>query len=856
MKSFHSGVVIVFLIILSIACDSQPGGSSFLPATDSLFAILVPENLAGNMENSGNWKEVDGIPFYRRLLWEPEEPEEYEAQWGELKDEYQAPAEAYPAKRIPLHMLEARHLYIAGCLNSIDIPNPSWGGGDGYRNFFIGDTTGYLSIAYQSGLVDRIPLVYGYTAWWHACYAGHPEPFRSDEDAREMLDKALQVINGIDGYQREGDEYYLKIALRKEPLSWIELEDNPSRIGYFRMDGICFGDPVIEGRNVRPDYILKMRTSPLSPQKERYIDAHIIASANPFPQEKQEAIAELRHIYYSFESDICDRNIGATPPDVKPEHFPGPRVSLRGSPEATLLTRIYYDNSLHIMNCVDDSGMVHESARDADNYQSFGSWNESLGAFYDCAYTRNRSLIVLSNYGLEEKVNKGVDFFDHWMMYYPKSFPEIQLGGKPVPGHASVIANTPHVYFDKLRHVGWRTRYKTRDFGNTENDGHGFLMLSRYRAWSKQGREKAWVLDRWEAIEEAAEYIPWCLDNPDLSFSEYGLLYNESEGGMLQQSMYCDYLCYLGLLAYSEMAEVAGKVEFAERWEAVAGKLYEAMEAYYPARIEPWGDVWDPEKNAMFLYINSTLAPACIGMDYHGYNVMRELPEDWISRTRNTYRMQLTRCRPDFAASAGIGYGQCYLAQTALLLDEMEDADRLLGWLARFCFTPRLDHPYRVPEGSTVSEDGQTWRRWGDLGNLYQTVDVIHTLHLMIGIDDINPERLTLMPRLNGQVDRLTVREWPTRFISEGVSVLEPLDMEVDMDREGRRISCSLNTARQVDHVRIRLGPLPPDARQVDLKVNGEEAGFERFRSGSSDWLWIPTEALQAGETKIILTYI
>ncbi|MHB8339181.1 MAG: hypothetical protein ACYDEE_17330, partial [Ignavibacteriaceae bacterium] len=66
--------------------------------------------------------------------------------------------------------------------------------------------------------------------------------------------------------------------------------------------------------------------------------------------------------------------------------------------------------------------------------------------------------------------------YDRWMMWFPKSFPGIQLGGKPVPGHATVIANKPLIYSDFLSKPGWPTKYKVHDFGNGENDSHGMLI--------------------------------------------------------------------------------------------------------------------------------------------------------------------------------------------------------------------------------------------------------------------------------------------------------------------------------------------------------------------------------------------
>jgi hypothetical protein len=824
---------------------------------DSIFAILLPQQNNEPVQiNDSHWNEVDGIVFYNQLLWEPEKQEDYKAHWGELKSEYAIPSDPFEIKRFNHLNIEAQNLYISGCINSIDIPNPAWGGGDGYRNFFMGDTIGIMRLAYQTGDIDAIPLVYGYSVWWYDCYLGHPEPFRSDKEAHRTLSDALCVINGIDGYQHSREDYYLKIALRADKLKWIEFEDNPERIGYFMVNSISFGNPEHASDLNGKQFIVKKGVAPISAENQKYFDEHLIRSENPYPAERQEAIFRLRSKYYTFQSDINAELISKTPPDIHSGNFPGPKVTFTGTPIATLLTHIYYENSMQIINSVDENGMVHESSKGADNYQSFGSWNEGLGAFYDCAYTRNRSLIILSNDGFERKVNEGIAFFDKWMMYYPESYPGIQLGGKPVPGHASVIANTPHVYFDKLRHLGWGTKYTTRDFGNPENDGHGFLMLSRYRAWVKQGRSADWVNQRWEAIHEAAEYIPWCLDNPQLSFSEHGLLYNESEGGMMQQSMYCDYLCYLGLLAYAEMAGVAGRPDKSERWNHQATRLYSAMEAYYPKRLEPWGDVWDPAKNGMFLYINSTLAPACIGMDYYGYNVMKLLPGEWVQRTKNTYQMQLTRCRPVFAASAGMGYGQCYIAQTGLLLDEMKDAGNTVEWMARLCFTPRLDHPYRVPEGATISADGKTWRRWGDLGNLYQMAEVVHTIHLMLGIDDLHPDQLILMPRLTSQIDQVKAEEWPARFMSHGNSVLGKLDMAMQIDREAHRISFSLETEQPVDLARIRLGPLPEGARGVKVKKNGKKTTFKQETSGDSDWVWVEAGGGPSTRNEFILTHL
>ena len=411
-----------------------------------------------------------------------------------------------------------------------------------------------------------------------------------------------------------------------------------------------------------------------------------------------------------------------------------------------------------------------------------------------------RTLTILNHARFKAEVDRAIDFLDHWLMYFPRSFPDIQMDGKPVPGHATVIANKPHVYFDELSKVGWPTKYKTRDYGNPETDGHGMLMLTRWRAWVKEGRTSDWVNRRWEAINEAAEWIPWCLDNPELSFSEHGLLYAESEGGMMEMSLYCNVPCYLGLLAYADMADAAGKHDKAVRWREQAERLLIAMDAYFPGTVDKWGDVWYP---------------------------------------RRTYEMQRTKCQPEFCSPAGLGYNQCYFAQASLLLDRMNDADGFVRWLARFCFAPNRPHPYRSPEGVTIASDASVWRRWGDLGNLYQMAEVVYTIQVILGIDDLDVSCLKLMPRLPVGWTGMNITDWPVRTISGGKSEDVNLSVSIKQNEPGRAFEIDIKADKDVDNCRLRIGPFAEDVEKVKIKTGGETAIKDLFSSGDSRWVWI-----------------
>lgn len=308
---------------------------------------------------------------------------------------------------------------------------------------------------------------------------------------------------------------------------------------------------------------------------------------------------------------------------------------------------------------------------------------------------------------------------------------------------------------------------------------------------------------------------------------------------MRKASMYCDLPCYLGLLGYAQMAEASGRPEKAVRWREQARRLLSAMLPYYQKSIPPWGDVWDPAKNADWGPGHATLCPVVIGMDYLGFDAAHNLPRGWLERTQRTYEMQLSKNQPKWCSPAGMGYGQCYITQASLLLDRMGDARQMVEWMARFCFAPGMPHPYRAPEGVTVASDGSVWRRWGDLGNLYQMAEVVYTTHVVIGIDDIDPAQVKLMPRLPVGWTGLDVKQWPIRTACGGQSTLTHISSELRRDEAGKRFDLNIRTDKPVDSLRVRTGPFPREATAINAKVNGKGVGASLEAIGDSKWAWL-----------------
>ncbi|MEI6914227.1 MAG: hypothetical protein WCL39_03760, partial [Armatimonadota bacterium] len=439
--------------------------------------------------------------------------------------------------------VKASGFYILGGANSVDFSNPGWGCGNSFECHFVGEEAGAIIINYAGGISDRIPMVWGYTLWWRIPYQAASEPFASDPAAQALLDRALCVANGKDGYRGDlAANYFFKIALRDLPVESLTLEDSAKKQGHPSVEGVTF--LTSSGLENPSSALFKAVGGQTIPALvSDWLDGHTIDSRDPYPAKRRTAVHALAESISTFASDINNRTVSRAKPTWTADTFQGPRVQFSGSPLATILTNIYYENSHEMVTRVDGDGMVHESNKTADYFSGFGGWTESLGAFYSTSYTRIRLLTLLSNMGMSDSCDKSLGFFDKWIMYFPKAFPEIQMEGKPVPGHATVVANKPHMYYDDLRLSGWPTRYTTRDMGNPETDGHGMLMLSHYRSWAKQGRDPGWVNQRWDAIQEMAEFIPWAIENPDLSFSEHGLMYAESEGGMMNISFFANMPC-------------------------------------------------------------------------------------------------------------------------------------------------------------------------------------------------------------------------------------------------------------------------------------------------------------------------
>jgi hypothetical protein len=428
-------------------------------------------------------------------------------------------------------------------------------------------------------------------------------------------------------------------------------------------------------------------------------------------------------------------------------------------------------------------------------------------------------------------------------MFFPNNYPKLQLMGQKIPGHWTVVANDPLWYSRDLSKIGWPTLYTSEkfgvhfeDFGNPETDGHGISMIAHWKTWNKASRPIQWVKERWTYIKEAANFIVWSLDHPELSFTKNGLLYGETEAAMNDYSMYCNIPCYLGLLMYAEMAETLEQNQAAEEWRNRAAGLKAAIEDYFGKNDPVYGDIWVEEPwggTISFFH------------DYYGNDVINVLPADWIERYRNSYFKDKDLQTDKYFVSHGIGYKHDAFTQTAMLLDIMEDTTQWFKNLARICYSPRLPNPYIVPECVCVDIKNGIIERQGDLGNGFQQAETINTILICAGIDDSNLNELKIMPRLPKNWD-MQINKFPVS-ITNGENYICDLDISMTYPKKERQsISLKTTSGGTIKNVKLRVGLFKYGTTGVQISINdGAYIAKSCFDSGDSAWAWVDVSDLQ-----------
>lgn len=734
--------------------------------------------------------------------------------------------------------VNVKYLYAAGGFHSMDNGCPDWGTSNPKDIRFIGDTMGWIVIQYEDGVTDKVPLIFGYTLWFHSIWEEHPAPFfdrDGNTDMGELLKKTLCVQGA---YECEAIGV-LKIALQNKPVQSIYVEANEKKSGI----PVYYGGYLTDGEYTGAFIGGKIEVQP----GDVFYTDHTVQAEKPYPENYQKALGQMCHALHTFESDFekaPEKFIFPSPAESYRIHFSGDRI-------AEIATGVIYHNMKNLEERTDDDGFIHTSYQDAPSwrYSGFGPYVPKANSYTHLFYSRDaaRAIMTLNSFGHIAKAEAGCGFGNRWMMYYKEQ--GLTIRGVPVPGHFSVMPNDPMIYSKYLAPTAhWPTRYTEEEFGegyqnlgNQETDGHGLMMMANYNVWINLGRQSDWVNKNWTYIEEAAEWIVWCFEHPDISFVQNNLLYGETEAALdlrtwqMGWTMYTNVPCCLGMMGYAEMAESVGRKDTADKWRMYAERI----------RIGINTDLTDEEGwNLSRCGFCHDPVPAMLS-DFYGYDT-EDMPADWLKRSVKSYNADAEDtvkfgwygrgCGSWGGKGSGIGYDHSMITQNALLLDQMTDASNMIRGLSKLSYAPRLPDTYMVPEGISVDAVSGIFRRQGDLGNLVQLAEAMKCYLIVLGISPVISDKLKVMPRLP-EGWSVQVSDFP---LQNGKGTV---NMQASYPSCGTQsITLSRNGNFKPLKTEIRFGPFPAIQKEADVYLNGKNYKIKLTSSGDSAWGWVRIE--------------
>lgn len=720
-------------------------------------------------------------------------------------------------------------LYLEGGFLSTDKGCPDWGTSDPAQIRFIGDKFGDLVIEYADGATESVPLVLGYTLWMHGIWNENPAPFKgehADAEYSGMLRRSLHVAGAFEGVESG----LLKVELSGKPVKSVTVvpEEGKDALPVFT-GGWLFGTEGPAGQ---------------SSEYEEFFSAHTVKAGRSIPGAVRKDLKSICKALHTFDSDFKRK-----PVEYVSTMADAPSIRFSGDVLAQIANSVILCNIANLCDRTDEDGMIHTSYRNAPSwrYDGFGPYVVNANSYYDSFYSRDasRAIMTLDGFHQTGKAASACRFGNKWMMYYPEQ--GLTLGGKLIPGHFSVIPNKPLIYSTVLTKLGvpalsddpdggtmggWPTRYTRKRFGdecdnlgNQETDGHGLMMMANWVTWKALGADSQYVVDNWKYIEEAAKWIVWCFDNPELSFVKDNLLYGETEAAMNTYTMYANVPCCFGLQCYSEMAAAIGRDDLAAKWLEYSARIRKGIDDGLTAGN---GTRWDSEHFGFF----HDPVPA-MASDVYGYD-MADIPQDWLARSRNTFDADLEKTtRHGWLGVNGLGYNHSMMTQNSLLLDRMDAAGKLMESLSKICYSPRLAEPYLVPEGASVDVGRGIWRRQGDLGNLVQLAEVLKCYLIAVGISPVHDGVLKLMPRLPEGWE-VEVEDFPVQNTGANVS------LKVGKARGAKQsIEYSVSDPQGINEIAVRFGPFRTDRDEAEVKLNGVVHTIPLSESGDSKWGWV-----------------
>lgn len=673
--------------------------------------------------------------------------------------------------------------------------------------FFIGDELGRILLNYADGTTQVFPLLLGQGVWWGRAFYDFQQPFPSDARLRQAFAAALRLYPPAP--LKDGD-YLAVIVPRPVPIQSIAVENSPAKKGTLIIKGITM-ETTASG-NIAGATALTSG-APLA-EFEKFARTKTLLPLCANKDQTLRQLNDLRQALYTSDEDFKGYVAQSAPPG-----YSGPEVSFRGSVFAEILANVFRYNVQDTAVKIDPNGMYHTSTKNAiswGGYRGFGTFRKDVGAYYSVSYTRDmgRSLQELVSLGYLNLSERCADYCLRMARLYATD-PALKYKGVILPPHWGMLVNRP----------------RNPSF---ENDGQGLTILFLYRLWQRLPDRETWLQTRWRGVKAAGDWILWQFAYPQISGARDGLLHTTGESANGDgYSVYPDTVCMYALDALAQMADSIGETGSSQRWRERARQMRKAITDHYIVTDPKYGRVWTL-KDSNWIDHSSVLGPLVFQADYPGFAPEDSIPE-WRAVNKATYQRLIDTYKPFGFYGQAMGYGQGFVTQSALLLDRMRDATRMLDWAAKEIYDPR-DHCFIVPEGVQIDRAGRYWYKIGDLGNGVQEGEIIKMLRIVIGVNDTQPYRLQFFPRMPYDWKVIAVEKYPLVFSLAGKVQTAFLDYK--LKRSGDKMDLRISSDKDIGQVAVRLGPFAKQPQARSVRVNGKvPAGASVEHSGDSWWL-------------------
>lgn len=726
-----------------------------------------------------------------------------------------------------------------GMSNSIDQGCPVWAPIEYYsQRYFIGDQLGEIAVKYADGTSTKYPLVLGDSMWWGGQATGFPEPFASDEKAAALLANSLNLYPPM---PNQTTMYMAYIAPENKKIASIDIVD------FIEKDGV----PVISAVTLEVNSSTNIPNStPVEFNGKMRNDMAEFFTANSLEPEgiknstRNSRVKALQNLLYT-----THENFPKSVEISKPKNYRGPEVSFEGNEFAQVLTNMFYHNLKDMDDRIDKTGFYHTSAKGATSWGSyfgFGQWKYGYNSYHLHTWARDmgRAVMELMALGMIDKGLLNADYAilqgrvweegldikglqildDNHPEGHPLAVGPITINGQPLPYHWNRISNIPNNHF-----------------GCFDNDSHGLTMMEMYNLWKRIPNKEEWIQPRWKYLVKAADWIQWQYENPEISEATEKNIRTDSEssGGEHGYSLYPDYTCMEGLLAFAKMADSIGDAQNAAKWRKYAKKLRDGMNEYIEENPE-YGTTWT-NKHSGWPHRTTVLAPIILACDIQGFTP-DNMEQDLLPITINAYERILDNTRkytPFCAYGAAMGYSQGFVTQAALLLDRMDEASEMLNWTARLTYydAPIEKEKYLVPEGAEIIPTGEFWHRIGDLGNGVQQAETIKTMRLVMGVDNCGGDyQLRFIPRLPLDWTGIKIADHPV-WIEDENTISQEVKIGYNLQRKGRGLVFTLTSDTALPKLELRLGALKKPDPAFGVLLDDEYISSTTTRSGDSYWV-------------------